>query len=443
MIALPFRERHLGLERDPGTAGQRGREESVVAELILVVLLAILRAGTLVLGAAEITSASGLTHPSAAIAALSALAATSAVAFALAALRLRRGVTPALDERTAVVEIVVGVGGLLVVAYATPLSLRATSTFWIEPYTVITAIVLAAATRRVAVGAAGAACLTVTYLLCVFVWSTGGMHLSSAARATALANAISYLPFFAIGAIGFATLRFVMGQTDELRRKLRQLSAERARLKVADALHRIGHDNPKALLREMRRDSTITDRLRPRAIKYRNDLLIALGDNERSEVSLHDELAALAEALAASATLQIDLEELDQVPAGAPTLLIREAVRELLNNASFHAYGFPAVLSARSSPERVTVTVHNDGKGVDPAMVAALWTRKQNTLHHLQVAGGVYEIQSRDEPSAGVTVTVSWPAADADDGGRIAPIGADVHARASKNETGDHTTPQV
>jgi hypothetical protein len=441
MMALPFLERHLGLERDRGTAGQREREESVVAERILVVLLAILRTGTLVLGAAEITSSSRLVHPAAAIAALSALATASAVVFALAALRLRRGVTPALDERTAVVEIVAGVAGLLVVAYATPLSLRTTSTFWIEPYTVITAIMLAAAARRVAVGAAGAACLAVTYLLCVFVWSIGGMHLSSTARATALANAISYLPFFAIGAIGFATLRFVMGQTDELRRELRQLSAERARLKAADTLHRIGHDNPKAILRQVRRGWMTTDRLRPLAIKYRNDLLIALGDEERPEVSLHDELAALAGALAASAKLQIDLEELDQVPAGAPTLLIREAVRELLNNASFHAYGFPAALTARSSPKRVEVTVHNDGKGVDPVMVAALWTHKQNTLHHLQVAGGAFEVRSRDEPSAGVTVTVTWPADDADDGDRIAPTGTGAHARASKNDTGDHTTP--
>jgi hypothetical protein len=416
-------------------------KQGVVAERIILVLLAILRTGTLALGAAEIAGSSRLLHPAAASAALSALAVQSAVVFALAAVRVRRGATPALDDRTAVVETFAGVAGLLAVAYATPLSLRTTSTFWIEQYTVITVIVLAASTRRVAAGAAGAACLTVTYLLCVFVWSSGGMQLSSAARATALANAISYLPFFAIGAVGFATVRFVMGQTDDLRRKLEQISAERARLRAADALYRIGHDNPKAVLREVRRGWMTTDRLRPRAIKYRDDLRLALGDDERPEVSLHDELAALAEAFAASAALRIDLEELDEVPAGAPTLLITEAVRELLNNASFHAHGFPAALSARSSPERVAVVVHNDGKGVDPVLVAALWTRKRNTLHHLEVAGGSFAIRSRDEASAGVTVTLTWPAADSDERDGIVPFGARTPAPAFSDDTGDHTTP--
>jgi hypothetical protein len=435
----PAPELDPGFERERNTAARNGHRDGVVAERIMLVLLAILRIGTLALGAGEITSSSHLLHPLVASTALLALAAQSSAIFVIAALRLQRGVTPSLNDRSAAAETVAGVAGLVVVAYATPLSLRTTSTFWIEQYTVITAIVLAAATRRVAVGAAGAACLTVTYLLSSFVLFTGGVHLSSTAHATALANAISYLPFFAIGAIGFATLRFIVGQTEELRREVRHLSVERARLKVDDALYDIGHDNPKAILREVRRGWMTTDRLRPRVIKYRNDLLIALGDDERPAFSLHDELAALGYAFAESAT--IDLPALDQVPAGAPTLLITEAVRELLNNASFYAHGFPATLTARSSPERVEVIVHNDGIGIDPLRVAALWTHKQNTLHRLQVAGGTYDIQSRDEPSAGVTVTVSWPAADTEDGDRIAPGGHAALASASQDDTHHTTTP--
>lgn len=405
--------RELQLIGEDGPSAVRGGdvEESVAADRIIVVLLAVLRTGTIVLGAAEIAGSSGLLHPAAATATLLALAAQSAVTFTLAAQRMRRGVTPALDDRTAVTETVAGIAGLLVIAYATPLELRATSTFWIEPYTVISVLLLAASAQRMIAGAAGAACLTITYLACVFVWSTGRMQLSSAARATALTNAISYLPFFAIGAIGFAILRSVVRQTDALRRLLGRLSEERARVTAAKDAYRIGHDIPKALLREVRRGSLSTEELRPWARKFREDLLAALGHAERPVVSLREELIALANAFTAATTLIVDVEALDRVPVSAPRLLIAEAVRELLNNASYHAYGFPATLTARSSPEQVRVTVHNDGPGVDPAMVASAWARKQNTIHQLETAGGSYEIQSSAGPSGGTTVTLTWPAA--------------------------------
>jgi hypothetical protein len=89
----------------------------------------------------------------------------------------------------------------------------------------------------------------------------------------------------------------------------------------------------------------------------------------------------------------------------------------------------------------VEVAVHNDGKGVDPVIVAALWTRKRNTLHRLEVAGGAFAIRSRDEASAGVTVTLTWPAADSDERDGIAPFGARVPAPAFGDDTGDDTTP--
>lgn len=439
--SLRRREQQPVVEDGPSAVLGSDAAESVTADRIIVVLLAVLRAGTLVLGAAEIAGSSGLLHPAAATATLLALAAQSAVAFALAARRVHRGVTPALDDRTAVAETVVGVAGLLVVAYATPLALRSTSTFWIEPYTVISTLVLAAAAQRVITGAAGAACLTFTYLACVFVWSIGGMQMSSAARATALTNAISYLPFFAIGAIGFAILRSVVRQTDALRRLLGRLSEERARVTAAKDAYRIGHDIPKALLREVRRGSLSTEELRPWARKFREDLLTALGDAERPVVSLRDELIALASAFAAATELNVDVESLDQVPVSAPRLLIAEAVRELLNNASYHAYGFPATLTARSSPEQVRVTVHNDGPGVDPAMVASAWARKQNTIHQLEAAGGSYEIQSAAGHSGGTTVTLTWPTAVAEGGGRIAPSDRAAVASASQDDPNHTTTP--
>jgi hypothetical protein len=394
-----------------------------VADLVITVFLAVLRVGTLALGLAEVSDTSGLLHPTAEVAALVALAAQSVLVFGLAAIRLARRTTPALGASVALVETVAGVAGLLIVAYATPLELRTTSTFWIEPYTVISAVILAAAARRVIEGAASAACLTAAYLFCIFVWAHGGTTLSSEAGATAWTNALSYLPFFAIGAIGFALLRSIVEQTDALRLLLGHLSAERARVSAAADAYRIGHDIPKALLREVRRGTLETTKLRPWAKKYRDDLLTAIGRDERPSVSLRDELEALARAFAAATTLRVDLDALQKVPTGAPTLLISEAVRELLNNASYHAFGFPATLTGQSTAESVQIAVHNEGPGVDPVRLESTWARKQNTLHHLEAAGGSYHVDSSPGSTAGTTVTVTWPAAVPASRGKSAPDG--------------------
>jgi hypothetical protein len=403
------------------TVSEGDAEGIRVADFVIIVLLAVLRAGTLALGLAEIRSASGLLHPLAAMVALGVLAAQSVLVFGVAAIRLARRSTPVLSGRVVVVETVAGVAGLLIVAYATPLTLRATSTFWIEPYTVISVVILAAAARRAIVGAAAAVCLTASYLFCIFVWAHGGTKLSSEAGATAWTNALSYLPFFAIGAIGFALLRSIVEQTDALRVLLGRLSAERARVSAAADAYRIGHDIPKALLREVRRGTLDTTQLRPWAKKYRDDLLTAIGHDERPPVSLRDELDALASAFAAVTTLRVALEALQEVPIYAPTLLLSEAVRELLNNASYHAFGFPAALTAVSSAHSVQVTVHNDGPGVDPARLTSAWARKQNTLHQLEAAGGSYQVDSSPGSPAGTTVTVRWSAADPADRGESAP----------------------
>ena len=434
MSDLPRRQAR-GVTR-PAAADGSGTE-GVVADRIVVVLLVVLRAGTLFLGAAEISGSSGVPHPGVGVAVLAGLAGQSTLMFGLAAVRLRRGVTPALGELTALVEMAAAVTGLLTVAYATPLSLRTTSTFWIEPYTVISVVVLAAAARRRIVGAAGAACLTATYLLCVFVVAPEGMRLSSAATATAWTNAISYLPFFVIGAIGFALVRSVVEKTDTLRRELVQLSKERARVTVGSHAYDIGHNNPKAVLREVRHGIRGMAELRPWVEKSREDLLTAFTRDEREPVTLRDELTALAGAVASAITLRLDLEEIDEVPASAPTLLIAEAVRELLNNVSHHAFGFPATLAGRSTAEFVQIAVHNDGPGLDPVRLAFTWALKQNTLHQLEAAGGSYEIHSSANSSAGITVTVTWPAAGTR--GTSAPGTCPACASGSWDDTSGHT----
>ncbi len=386
-------------------------EKGVLADLIILALLIFLRTGTLLMGALQVTGSSRLTHPVVATAALITLAGESVLVFGLAGVRITRRLSPALDGWVAVVELIAGVGGLLVVAYATPPALRVTPTFWIETYTVISVVVIVAATQSVILGAAGAICLTLTYLLSVFVVARGGASLNSAERATAWTNALSYLPFFAIGAIGFTLLRSVVEQADDLRRLVGRLSAERARIAAAKDAHDIGHDIPKALLREVQRGWLTMDKLRPWVEESRERLSGDLQHHRYPPVSLGDALTKTYSPYLAAMTLRVNLEALGETPTGVPTLMIAGAVRELLSNASFHAFGYPVMLTAKSSAERVQVTVHNDGPGVDAVMLESTWALKQNALHQLEAAGGRYEVHSSAGASTGTTVTLSWPAA--------------------------------
>jgi hypothetical protein len=328
------------------------------------------------------------------------LAGQTALIFGAAAWRVRRGSLPVLGGRDALAETLAGVVALVLLAHATPPALRATSTFWAEPYTVISALVLAAAASRVGAGAGATGCLMVTYLVCVL-----DPALTDADRATAWTNALSYLPFFAIGTLGFALLRVVVAQTEALRRLLARFAAERARVATAGRAYRTGHDLPKAILREVRRDLLPAEDLRPWAADYRERLLSLLSGEEQPVIDLRTELRALARVFATAVGERVDLDGLGELPPEAPTLLIVEATRELLNNASYHAYGYPVSLRVRSTAEQLDLTVHDDGPGVDPLALASAWARKQNSVHQFEAADGCCRIVS----GAGTTVTLSWP----------------------------------
>ena len=393
----------------------------VAADGITIALLAMLRVGTLGLGAAETLGSTIFTHPTVVTVALLALAGQTAVTFGFGLCRLRRHHTPVLGDGVALIETIAGIAALVSVAYATPPALRTTSTFWVEPYTVVSALVLAGVARRMLLGAAGATCLTVAYLVSVLAIAQSGAAMTVAARATAWTNALSYLPFFAVGALGFSLLRSVVDQTEALRRLLERLSAERARVGAAGSAYRIGHDIPKALLREVRRNVMTAEKLRPWAAKYRDDLVTALSGEERQSVDLREELVALTTAFAPAMPLRVELDECAEAPPGTPALLIVEAARELLNNASYHAHGYPTALTARCTCGRVEVTVHDDGPGVDPNALISTWARKQNSVHQLEAAGGSYRITSAASPLAGTTVVLNWPAVSPPARGRSAP----------------------
>ncbi len=399
-----------------GAAGYEGRS----AETVALVIAGALRSGTLVLALAQAGRAAWL---------VAALAAQSLVGFGRCYRRVRLGRLPAVDAPAAVTETVCGILCLVLAASALGASSLPTSAFWAEPYTVVTVVVVGAAGWRLLPGLACACAVTVAYATTVFS-ALGPHHFAGAAAlrtadAAVWNNAVSYLPFFLIARLGFRLLRAIMGQSEELRAMLGRLAGEQARVAAAAQAYRIGHDIPKALLREVRRATMSADQLAPWAEQYRRDLATALGrsagdaaDAGRAScgdgAGLAEELRQLSRAFVPVTRLHLDLSGLSgPLPPGAPVLTVADAVRELLNNAAYHAYGYPVGLTAAGDAGHLVVQVRSGGPGPDPQRVTAAWERKRNSVHMVRAAGGDYRVGPAD-PAAGpdargLSVVLEWP----------------------------------
>ena len=230
----------------------------------------------------------------------------------------------------------------------------------------ISAVIIAAAARRAWPGALAVACLTGAYLISVLSGLPGPPVAGQASVTAAWTNATSYPAFYALAAMGLRLLRSTTGQAETLRQMAARLSAERSRVTAAGRAYQVGHDIPKALLREVRRGTLPPERLRAWAPQFRADLLRELAADPRAPVVLREELGRVAATYAAGMQLKVNLAAMATQPPGVPALLMAEAVRELLNNASYHRYGYPARLTGSASAERVEVSVYNDGPGVEP-----------------------------------------------------------------------------
>lgn len=397
---------------DGSTAAESPSGEAAIyhaADVITVSLLAALRGGTLLLGAIELSGGARWRSPAIAEWLLAGLACLSVVMFARAGRRVAaRAIRRPFDAATLVIETVAGGTALLILASATPPGAQAGSGFWAAPYTVISAVIVAAAARRPWSGVLAVACLTGAYLLSVLPGLAGPSAAAQASMTAAWTNSTSYLAFYALAAMGIRLLRSTTGQAEALRQMISSLSAERSRVAAAGKAYRIGHDIPKALLREVRRATLPTERLRSWAPQFRDDLLAKLASDPRAQVDLREELGRVAATYAGVMQLAVDLPAMDSQPPGVPALLIAEAVRELLNNASYHRYGYPVRLAGSATAERVEISVHNDGPGLEPRRLASDWARKQNTIHQFEIAGGSYQITSAPQPTAGMTVVLRY-----------------------------------
>jgi hypothetical protein len=377
------------------------------ASRVTLALLIVLRAATLVLGGVEVFGSGHQGQARSSL--LVVLACVSAATFARAGRRLARHTgDPPFDSATIAAEVASGVGALLILADLTPPDARAGSGFWAEPYTVISVVIIAAASRA-RTGAFAALSLAGAYLLALLSAFPGPPASGQASVTAAWVNATSYLAYYVLALIGFRLLRTITGQAETLRQMIAVVSAERSRIAAADRIWQIGHDVPKALLREVRRGTMPAEQVRAWAPRFRADLLELLAVDPRALVELRDEVGRLAAVYAAGMRLDTDLAAMNGQPRGIPALLMAEAVRELLNNASYHRYGYCVWLTGRSSAEQAEISVRNEGPGVDPRRLASAWALKQNIIHQFETAGGSYHIVSTPSTD-GTTVTLCYPA---------------------------------
>jgi len=385
-------------------------DETGRAERVIATGFALARTGTLLLGAGKLVTSGPGTDQALGAAALAVVGLSSAAVLARGVFRSRpRRSLPPLDGCSALTEVLAGVGGLVLLATATPVRDRLGPEFWMLPCTVVSSVLVAAACRRILPGLLGSLILMGGYIVALAPVLRLGSAAGSGATAIVLDNALSYPGFFVLSLIGFRLYRFIAGEVEKLRRLATNNRAERARLEAASRAYRIGHDIPKAYLRELRRAELPSDRLRLWADRFRGDLLCSLSVDPRVPVELPSELANIAGTFADGIPFTVDMSNLGGPLVGVPVLIMTEAVRECLNNASYHAFGSPVTVTAASTESVLAITVSDAGPGCEPEQVITAWERKNNAVHQVEVAGGSYQVVSR--PGGGTIVRLSFPLA--------------------------------
>ena len=86
--------------------------------------------------------------------------------------------------------------------------------------------------------------------------------------------------------------------------------------------------------------------------------------------------------------LSIDLSGLTGPYDAIPALTLVEAVRECLNNASYHCGAVPVAITGHRHSGAIRLVVRDEGPGCDPDVVRRTWAEKSNAVHQVEVAGG-------------------------------------------------------
>ncbi|MGH3303191.1 MAG: sensor histidine kinase [Streptosporangiaceae bacterium] len=280
-------------------------------------------------------------------------------------------------------------------AYIAPDARINTWTMWAYPVTLSTALLVGAALRRLAavlaVSGMMAACylaVTAVPLFSHVIW-----------RATAVVNSLAF-PGFAV--LTYFLCRFVRdlaSAADSARARVAELEQDRSRALVHDLLVYLRLD----------RFAEADDKTRQLMItqaQAKHAQLRSWVDGSASAGSLAERIGTvlrLHPGLALDASVEVSHDD----PPDEIMEQLERALDTVLSNVEQHAPGARVALTARSSGDLVTVTVHDDGPGFDPAAIQPGFGVGHVLARQLAGVGGSGVVESR--PGSGTCVTITVP----------------------------------
>jgi signal transduction histidine kinase len=334
-----------------------------------------------------------------------ALALEIAAAAELAALARRTLAAGHYDTRCARFDAAFGLVGLVGLAAATTPEDRTSSVNWMLPLTVGSCIG-ASSLENPAEGALISAAMATAYAFTTArsIGAGGGRS------ASAMANALSYPGFFAVGRVVIGFTRKMADQVDEARQQAIEQRAVAAAAEARIREHRMLHDSALQTLEAIGKgeDMSAAD-IRQAARREAAALRRALsGEPTGTDGDLLSRLSEVADAMVhnqLSVELIADLGELEPSPEVAAAL--SDAAREALTNVAKHAGTGKAVLRAVASEKGWRVTVRDHGSGFDTEAGHQGFGLRQSIKLRVEEIGGTVSISS--SPGSGTKVELWVP----------------------------------
>jgi signal transduction histidine kinase len=315
---------------------------------------------------------------------------------------MRRG---ALNRTDAAADVAVSTAGLVVLASCLVPEDRTASVNWMLPYSVGSCLAVGV-TMHGRVGLAAAGGLSAIYIATV----RDSVRLGGARSAAAVANAASYVGFFAVADVVNSYLKRIASQLDLARRQAiargERLAAERER----NRQHRLLHDTALQALEAVAGDWLTADAAKARARVATGELRRVLRGEDLS--GMPGGLSAMMEALAlecANDGLVVELVtgDMNHEPRPVVAVALRDAAREALTNVLKHAGTARAVVHISADEQIAALTVRDHGRGFDPNATPNGFGLPESVAARMIEVGGAAEVWS--QPGRGTRVHVWGP----------------------------------
>lgn len=151
-----------------------------------------------------------------------------------------------------------------------------------------------------------------------------------------------------------------------------------------------------------------------RAIEEVREIAHNLRPYHLDEIGLKDAVVAMAERVAEAAGIRftVSLDELGGLPSPEAEIGLYRVIQECVNNIVKHSQATAAELSARRSPQTLTVVIKDNGCGFDPAQVSRRKNRGfglTGLAERVRLLDGKEIIQSSPGQGTTIQITLNLP----------------------------------